>query len=106
MANAGANTGSCQFFITEVPTPHLNGKHTIFGQVIEGQDLVEKMGRVPRDANDKPKTPIMIVRVTIQREGPPPVPAKPATAPAKKAATTKASPPPAAKSPSPAKKSP
>ena len=104
MANAGPNTGSCQFFITEVPTPHLSGKHTIFGQVIEGQDLVEKMGRVPRDANDKPRTPVRIVRVTVQREGPPPEPVKPAKpATAKKSTAKKASSPPAAKTAPPAK---
>lgn len=104
MANAGPNTGSCQFFITEVPTPHLSGKHTIFGQVIEGQDLVEKMARVPRDANDKPRTPVRIVRVTVQREGPPPEPVKPAKpATAKKSTAKKASSPPAAKTAPPAK---
>ena len=70
MANAGPGTGSCQFFITEVPTPHLNGKHTIFGQVVEGQDVVEKIARVPRNAEDKPNTPVQMVRVTVRREGP------------------------------------
>src|SRR5712675_1732922 len=55
MANAGPKTGTCQFFISEVPVPHLNGKHTIFGQVVEGQDLVTKIANVPKDSNDKPK---------------------------------------------------
>ena len=92
MANAGPNTGNCQFFITEVPTPHLNGAHTIFGQVVEGQDLVGKIARVPRDANDKPRTPVRINTITFQREGPAPpndplAPPKPA---AKKAAGAKA----------------
>jgi len=78
MANAGPKTGSCQFFITEVPTPSLNGLHTIFGQVVEGQDVVTKIARVPRDGNDKPRTPVKIVSVDITREGPPPAPAAPA----------------------------
>jgi cyclophilin family peptidyl-prolyl cis-trans isomerase len=76
MANAGPGTGSCQFFITEVPTPHLNGKHTIFGQVVEGQDVVEKIARVPRNAEDRPNTPVRMLRVTVRREGPAPATAK------------------------------
>ena len=71
MANAGPKTGGCQFFITEVPTPHLNGQHTIFGQVVEGQELVQKIGGVPRNAENKPRTPVRITRVVIEREGPP-----------------------------------
>jgi cyclophilin family peptidyl-prolyl cis-trans isomerase len=67
MANAGPNTGSCQFFITVVPTPHLNGHHTIFGQVVEGQAVVDKIVAVPRDANDKPRTPIRITSITFKR---------------------------------------
>lgn len=92
MANAGPNTGNCQFFITEVPTPHLNGAHTIFGQVVEGLDVVKQIARVPRDANDKPRTPVRITSITFQREGPAPpndplAPPKPAgkKAPAKAA---------------------
>jgi peptidyl-prolyl cis-trans isomerase A (cyclophilin A) len=96
MANSGPGTGTCQFFITEVPTPHLNGLHTIFGQVIEGQDLVPKMTAVAKKG-DKPITPIRIVNIVIKREGPEPERPKPAPA-MKKAApiTQKASPPPAA----------
>lgn len=79
MANAGPGTGSCQFFITEVPTVHLNGLHTIFGQVVEGQEIVDKIARTPRGANDRPVTPVRIVRMTVRREGPAPVAAKPAS---------------------------
>lgn len=74
MANIGQpHTGACQFFITEVPTPHLNGLHTIFGQVVEGQDLVTKITQVPKNAENKPNTPVRIISVLIKRVGPPPV---------------------------------
>lgn len=86
MANAGPGTGSCQFFITEVPTPHLTGRHTIFGQVVEGQALVEKIARLPRGGNDKPETPVVMTRVTVQRIGPGPAVGGPVT---KKAVTSK-----------------
>ncbi|MEN6600800.1 MAG: peptidylprolyl isomerase [Bryobacteraceae bacterium] len=94
MANTGEpKTGNCQFFITEVPTPHLNGKHTIFGQVVDGQPLVSKIARVPRDSNDKPRTAVRLVKVSIQRVGavPPNAPevVRAATA-AKKAVAKKA----------------
>ena len=85
------NTGSTQIFITESPQMHLNGLHTIFGQVIEGQDVVHKIAAVPRDSNDKPKTPVKILSVKLERVGPQPAPAatkktgtaKKAAAPAK-----------------------
>lgn len=91
MANIGEkNTGNCQFFITEVPTPHLNNAHTIFGQVIEGLDVVTKIANVPRDSNDKPRTPVRITRVVIERVGPPPaVPAPAAAKPARSATPVK-----------------
>ena len=77
------NTGACQFFITDAPYPSLNGQYTIFGQVVEGQDIVGKIAAVPRDSNDKPRTPVKLISMTIKRYGPPPAPATPA----KKAAT-------------------
>jgi cyclophilin family peptidyl-prolyl cis-trans isomerase len=72
MANTGEpKTGNCQFFITEVALPpaHLDGKHTIFGQVVEGQPLVGKIARVPRDSNDKPRTAVRLVKLSFQRVG-------------------------------------
>jgi peptidyl-prolyl cis-trans isomerase A (cyclophilin A) len=87
MANSGPATGTCQFFITEVPTPHLTGKHTIFGQVVEGQDLVGQIARVPRDSNDKPRTPVTVKRIAIQKEPPDPPAVKKAPAAKKKAPT-------------------
>jgi cyclophilin family peptidyl-prolyl cis-trans isomerase len=76
MGNKGPDTGSCQFFITDAPAPHLNERHTIFGQVVEGQDVVEKIAQVPRGEKDRPILPVRILRVSIKREGPLAAPAK------------------------------
>ncbi len=67
MANAGPNTNGSQFFITTANTEWLTGKHTIFGEVVEGQDIAEKISRLPRGAQDKPKTPVVLESVTIER---------------------------------------
>jgi peptidyl-prolyl cis-trans isomerase A (cyclophilin A) len=65
MANAGPNTNGSQFFVTVGKTPHLNGKHTIFGEVVEGYDIVERISQVDTDRRDRPATDVVLQRIEI-----------------------------------------
>ncbi|MEO8725790.1 MAG: peptidylprolyl isomerase [Acidobacteriaceae bacterium] len=69
MANSGPNTNGCQIFITTVPTPHLTGKHTIFGEVVEGQEIAEKISNVPKNRQDRPAKDVVVNSVEIERVG-------------------------------------
>ena len=70
MANSGKNTNGSQFFITEKDTPWLDGRHSVFGKVTEGADLIPKITRVEKSEGDKPKVDIVLKKVTIGRGAP------------------------------------
>ncbi len=68
MANAGPNTNGSQFFVTLAATPHLDGRHTVFGKVVEGMDIVEKIGVTDTDGNDRPTADVVMEKVSIIRD--------------------------------------
>jgi peptidyl-prolyl cis-trans isomerase A (cyclophilin A) len=70
MANHGPNTNGSQFFITVAPAEHLNGKYTILGEVVSGQEVADAISKVPRDISDRPLTPVVIKAIAIRRVGP------------------------------------
>jgi peptidyl-prolyl cis-trans isomerase A (cyclophilin A) len=67
MANSGPNTNGSQFFVTVAPTPWLTGNHTIFCEVVEGQDVANKISGLPRGAQDRPKKDVVLESVTFEQ---------------------------------------
>lgn len=68
MANAGPNTGSSQFFLNLVDNPHLNTGHPVFGKIVEGMDVLDAIGNVSVNGNDKPLSPVKIITASVIRE--------------------------------------